>query len=104
MDFRLKSIIYFCADMAKMAAFYTDVIGLQPLPNDKYPADEWQEFQGDGLRLCLHRSSKAGSPQGNKNKLVFQVDDVGAARAHLIAHNVKMGVHHIWGEMEASDG
>lgn len=104
MTFQFKQIIYFCKDVPALTRFYVDVFGMRPIENTTYPSDEWQELDGNGFRLCLHKSGKPGSPAGNKNKLVFAVDDVGAAREYLIKHKVKMGVHHHWGEMEASDG
>ena len=104
MEFRLDQIIYFCQDVPRMTRFYVDVLGLSPIENPTYLPEDWQELQGHGMKLCLHRSGKPGSAPGNKNKLVFHVEDVGAARAHLIAHKVKMGVHHHWGAKEASDG
>ena len=104
MQFQLKHIIYFCADMKKMARFYTEVIGLRPVENPLYSPDEWLKLNGNGFDLCLHKSGKPGSASGNKNKLVFWVEDVAAARAYLIGHKVKMGVHHHWDEIEACDG
>lgn len=104
MQFKTKHIIYFCADMKKMARFYTEVMGLRPLPHPEFTPDEWLELEGGSFNLCLHKSGKPGSLQGNKNKIVFAVEDVGAAREYLIGKGVKMGVHHHWGAMEASDG
>lgn len=103
MKFQLNHIIYFCADMAKMTQFYTEVMGLTPLPGE-HPAEEWLELDGGTFKLCLHKSGKPGSAPGNKNKIVFLVEDVGAAREYLISKKVKMGVHHHWGAIDASDG
>ncbi len=102
--FNLKHIIYFCKDMKTMTAFYTDVMGLKIIPNPTYPLNEWVELDAGPFKICLHKSGSPGSASGNKNKIVFAVDDVGQARDYLIANKVKMGVHHIWPPMEASDG
>ena len=41
------------------------------------------ELDGGGFKLCLHQAGKPGSAPHNRNKLVFLVDDVGAAREPL---------------------
>jgi catechol 2,3-dioxygenase-like lactoylglutathione lyase family enzyme len=102
--FNLKHIIYFCKDMKAMTAFYTDVLGLKIIPHPTFSPDEWVELDAGSFKLCLHYSSSPGSAPGNKNKIVFAVDDVAQARDYLISKKVKMGVHHIWPPMEASDG
>ena len=107
MNFRIKHFIYFCQDMRCVTAFYTDTLGLRVVPNKDFGDDEWVELASTGaggLRLCLHKAGRPGSPPGNRNKLVFQVDDVGEARRQLIAKGVRMGTHHHWTEMDACDG
>ena len=104
MQFQLRHVIFFCADMEKMTRFYTEVMGLRAVAQPPYDPKDWVRLEGGVFTLCLHKSGKPGSASGNKNKLVFEVDDVGTAREYLLAHKVKMGVHHHWGEMEASDG
>jgi catechol 2,3-dioxygenase-like lactoylglutathione lyase family enzyme len=102
--FNLKQIIFFCKDMKAMTAFYTNVLGLKIIPNAQYTQDEWVELDAGAFKICLHKSRKPGSASGNKNKLVFAVDNVAQAREYLISQKVKMGVHHIWPPIEASDG
>jgi hypothetical protein len=93
--------------MRGMASFYTEALGLRVVPNKEFGPDEWLVLASpgrNGLRLCLHKAGKPGSPPYNRNKLVFEVDDVGEARRHLIAKGVKMGTHHHWPGMDACDG
>jgi catechol 2,3-dioxygenase-like lactoylglutathione lyase family enzyme len=104
MQFSVHQLIYFCHDMTKMYAFYTDVMGLVPEPGSAPPEEGWVRLNTDGFALCLHKTGKGSSKGADNKKLVFQVDDVAAARAYLIGHGVKMGVHHHWGTMDASDG
>ena len=104
MKFEIQSFIYFCNDMKTMVAFYTEVMGLKLTLRQGLAVDEWAELGGKGFKLCLHKAGKPGSPPKNRNKLVFRVDDVGAAREHLIENGVKMGKHHSWPNLEASDG
>ena len=104
MIFKIHSYIFFCQDMAKMTAFYNHVLGLKIQKNRYYLPDEWVELGGSGFRVCLHRSPSPSFEGRNKNKLVFDVEDVGEARAHLIANKVKMGKHHRWDIGEVCDG
>ena len=104
MNFKLKSYIYFCQDMDKMITFYRDVFGLKVNTNGIHSLDEWAEFKGPGFSLCLHRSPSPAFQGRNKNKLVFEVDDVGKARDYLISNKVKMGKHHKWDVGDACDG
>jgi len=104
MKFKLKQYIYFVKDMAVMRNFYVNILGINIIKNKTYPENEWLELGGNGFRICLHHSSKPGLKGMNKNKLVFSVEDTGEARDYLISHKVKMGKHHIWDEIEASDG
>ena len=104
MKFDIQSQIYFCKDMKVMVGFYTSILGLKLSVRSGLSVDEWAELDGKGFRLCLHRAGKPGSPPRNRNKLVFRVDDVGAAREYLIEHGVRMGKHHVWPHADACDG
>jgi hypothetical protein len=73
--------------------------------NRHYKESEWLELQaGKSFKLCLHRFPKPGSPSGNRNKLVFSVEDVAQARAHLLAKRVKLGEVKHWPSADACDG
>ena len=104
MKFDMDSYIYFCNDMKTMLDFYTRVMRLRLTRGTEFSVDEWAEFKGKGFKLCLHKAGKPGSPPRNRNKLVFEVADVGAARDYLVQHKVKMGKHMIWPNSEACDG
>jgi catechol 2,3-dioxygenase-like lactoylglutathione lyase family enzyme len=104
MQFALKQMIYFCADMEAMTAFYAGVMGLKVIENDAFSLEEWVELDGGAFKLCLHKAGKPGASERSRNKLVFEVPDVGKAREYLIAHGVAMGVHHHWEGCDASDG
>ncbi|MCW8131621.1 MAG: VOC family protein [Planctomycetota bacterium] len=104
MRFKMQSYILFAKDMARMRRFYEGVLGLKAATRPPYPAEEWLELKGAGFKLCLHRSSAPGSAPGNRNKLVFRVDDVKQARAWLVSKRVKMGAHHHWPHADACDG
>ena len=77
MKLELKRVVVFTADVAGLARFYGEVIGLAPLSRE----EGWVEFDAGACRLALH----AGKPRlGNRPpKLVFFATDVAAARALL---------------------
>ncbi len=104
MKFEIQSFIYFCNDMKTMVAFYTEVLGFKLTLRKGLSVDEWAEIGGEGFKLCLHRAGKPGSPPKNRNKLMFRVSDVGAAREYLVEHEVRMGKHHVWPSMDACEG
>ena len=104
MMFDIDGYIYFCNDMKTMVNFYTRIMGLRLTRETGFSVNEWAEFKGKGFKLCLHKAGKPGSPPRNRNKLVFEVTDVGAARDYLVQHKVKMGKHMIWPNSEACDG
>lgn len=103
MDFKLKQYIYFVKDMSGMRNFYVNTLGLKVMKNKLYSENEWLVLGGAGFKLCLHKSSDVGAVGSNKNKIVFAVDNVGKAREYLMSKKVKMGKHHVWDEIEASD-
>ena len=104
MKFKFKRYIYFCQDMEKMLSFYRDTIGLKAKTNGIHDISEWVELGGAEFNLCLHRSPSPAFEGRNKNKLVFEVDDVARAREYLVSKKVKMGKHHFWDVGEVCDG
>lgn len=93
MKFKINSYIYFCQNMTEMTQFYSDIFGLKIRRNKYHIPGQWVELAGSGFTLCLHRSPSPAFQGNNKNKLVFDVDNVGAAREYLVARGVKMGKH-----------
>ncbi|MEO8665307.1 MAG: VOC family protein [Ignavibacteria bacterium] len=104
MKFKLKQYIYFVKDMTSMRDFYVNVMGLKIIKNKFYPEADWLVLGGAGFKVCLHRSPEVGAQGNNRDKIVFAVDNVAKAREYLISKKVKMGKHHVWDEIEASDG
>jgi len=85
MQLRLSRIILFTANMDQMAAFYRDVLGFKLKTNDK----GWKTFDAGACEIALHGgASEAGA---RPPKLQFDVKDVAATRAALIARGAKMG-------------
>lgn len=49
---RFDGAMLFVKDLGRMTAFYSDVLGLQPIEETRL--DNWVEFKGDGARFSLH--------------------------------------------------
>lgn len=83
MDLELRRVILFTRDLAGMAAFYRDVLGLAEIGRE----DGWVDFDAGACRLALH----AGEPRigARPPKLVFYARDVSAARAGLLKRGLK---------------
>jgi predicted enzyme related to lactoylglutathione lyase len=103
--FSASSYILFVKDMEKLTKFYADAFGLKRVKNTRYKESEWLELQaGRGFKLCLHQFPRPGSPSGNRNKLVFVVEDAAAARAHLRGTGAKLGDIKHYGDSDVCDG
>lgn len=85
MQLRLSRVILFTADMERMTAFYRDVLGLRLRSDEK----GWKTFDGGACEIALHGG--AGVPGTRPPKLQFDVKDVAATRAALIARGAKIG-------------
>jgi predicted enzyme related to lactoylglutathione lyase len=86
----LRNIVY-VQDMAKMVAFYRDILGL-PInyPHlDDYSNAFWVEFQAGVITLCLHAG---GNPNVKPHapKIVFEVEDIDLEHQRLSGAGVKM--------------
>ena len=85
----VSRIMLFVYDVPKVAAFYRDILGLQPLDEI---TREWVELQAGSCTVALHHAGKPLSERGAASaKIVFGVKDVPAAKALLEARGVKMG-------------
>jgi catechol 2,3-dioxygenase-like lactoylglutathione lyase family enzyme len=91
----LRRAIVFAKDLERMTAFYRDGLGLRPMP--KTSSEGWVELDAGDSSLALHAIPAeiakdiaiANPPWARAStpiKLVFQTDDLGAARAQLKAH------------------
>jgi catechol 2,3-dioxygenase-like lactoylglutathione lyase family enzyme len=87
---KVDDVFFNVDDMDKAVAFYRDHLGL-PV---KYQSDDWVELDGGNVTIALRRygSGPVGRPElavGEGATLVFEVDDIEAARADLEAKGVK---------------
>ncbi|MEI6082990.1 MAG: VOC family protein [Verrucomicrobiota bacterium] len=103
---RIARFIYFTNDVARMVAFYRDILGLAILNPPRamdYDKSDWVQLASDGIEIGIHRAAKAGNTGLNRNKLVFVVDNVANAREQLGNRGVRMGKHHVASEFECCD-
>jgi len=85
----ISRVMLFVADVAGVAAFYRDKLGLQPLGAI---TPDWVELQAGGGTIALHKARKPLHERGEASaKLVFGVKDVVAGKALLEGRGVKMG-------------
>ncbi|MFO1079407.1 MAG: VOC family protein [Reyranellaceae bacterium] len=85
MQLEVSRIIHFTSNMAAMARFYRDVLGLVPLTD----APGWKEFGAGACAIALHRGP---APVRRRSpKVVFHSGDVAATRAALVARGARMG-------------
>lgn len=107
---RLCRAIIFAKDMKRMTDFYHDALGLPVVANQP----GWVEFDAGGVHLALHdippRIAKqtiiTTPPRAREEtpiKLVFEVDDLDAARRHLAARGATMFEPRSWGSCDGLD-
>jgi catechol 2,3-dioxygenase-like lactoylglutathione lyase family enzyme len=77
--------------MAKSVAFYRDTLGI-PV---KYESDDWVELDAGNVTIALRRfgSGPEGRPElgvGEGATIVFEVDDIEAAKTELEGKGVKL--------------
>ena len=56
----ISRVIVFARDLKRLAVFYGDVLGLQPLATTE---SGWREFDAGGCRIALHREAARRKPR-----------------------------------------
>jgi catechol 2,3-dioxygenase-like lactoylglutathione lyase family enzyme len=87
---KVDDVFFNVDDMDKAVAFYRDSLGL-PV---KYESADWAELDAGNVTIALRRygSGPEGRPElgaGEGATLVFQVQDIKAAKAELESKDVK---------------
>ena len=82
---KMARVILFTAQMEAMSDFYGNVLGLKQVTEEP----GWREFAAGAVTIALH--SGPASPGRKGPKLAFFAEDVGAARATLVARGAKFG-------------
>ena len=84
----LSEVIVYARDLERLSSFYTGVFGLSVVEGS--PDDGFIRFDTGPCKLCLH---SGGEDHGGQDapKVVFEVEDVAAARSYLQEHGVDVG-------------
>ena len=87
---QVDDVFFNVDDMAKAVAFYRDTLEL-PV---RYESADWVELDAGNVTIALRRygSGPEGRPElgvGDGATLVFQVDDIEAAKARLEGQGIK---------------
>ncbi|GAB4365232.1 MAG: hypothetical protein Kow00114_22340 [Kiloniellaceae bacterium] len=98
MALKLRRIIIFTDNMAAMAAFYGDVLGL-PLAGEEAG---WKSFAAGPVEIALHQGSRMLGRR--PPKLAFHAEDVPALREALAARGARMGRVLKSGDLTFCDG
>jgi catechol 2,3-dioxygenase-like lactoylglutathione lyase family enzyme len=95
---RLGRVILFAKDVARLGAFYRDVLGFAAVETG-HEAAEWMLLETGGAELALHRvpdpwnagieiTDPPSVRHASPHKPVFVVDDLRAIRDRLLARGV----------------
>jgi catechol 2,3-dioxygenase-like lactoylglutathione lyase family enzyme len=98
----ISRVMLFVRDVAEVAAFYRDTLGLQPLGKI---TPEWVEMKAGGCTIALHRVAKPLRQRGSASaKIVFGVKDVDSTRSLLESRGVTMGKVHSFSGIKICNG
>lgn len=61
MKFEIQRVIYFTTNMEAMSRFYSEVMGLEPLPASEAG---WKEFRAGGCNISLHSGKASAAGRG----------------------------------------
>ena len=84
----LIEVIVYVEDMDRMFAFYSEVFGLDVVEGE--PEHGFVKLDVGGTTLALHEG-REGELGRFAPKLVFEVEDLAAARDHLLGADVDLG-------------
>ena len=108
---KLRGAVLFVKEFDRMLGFYQGALGLAVLPGQ---SEGWALLDAGGATLALHAipeefakdiaiSSPPAAREETPLKLVFEVPDLDAARAHLAAHGAVVLEPKPWGACDVLD-
>jgi len=105
MKLKIARIILFVKDVAMVAEFYRDIIGLKVIGKIN---SEWTELETGSCNIALHKASKSGLKNSKKNdsavKIVFESKNVQKEKLMLEAKGCKIGKIFTYEGMSFCDG
>ena len=107
----LQGVMLFVKDLERMAAFYTEVLGMKVIADTRL--ETWVEFESSGSRFSLHAipadiasgvtiEAPPVPRERSVTKLTFEVADVEGTLARIEAMGLPL-LRRPWGGVEASD-
>jgi catechol 2,3-dioxygenase-like lactoylglutathione lyase family enzyme len=108
---KLRQAVLFVKQFVPMLRFYQGALGLPVLPGQ---SEGWAVLDAGGVTLGLHAipdeyakeiaiSSPPAAREETPLKLVFEVPDLDAARAHLASHGATVMEKKPWGACDVLD-
>jgi hypothetical protein len=87
----LAAVVLYVRDIPKMAQFYQQHFGYEPMPSTE---PGWLELKAPGgATIALHQAAKS-QKRGSEIKLAFAVRDVAAFRTRALRLGLRFGVLH----------
>lgn len=89
----LNEVILYVGDMDRAVRFWRDVMGFPvrfPADLADYTGQYWVVLNARSIDLVLHGGGQ-GRLGADRPTISFWTDDIQAARAHLVAHGVRVG-------------
>ncbi len=90
----LMEVILQVQNMNMQVAFYRDKLGLKVTHPEKavdYANEGWVTFDTGRCVLALHDGGRTRQGETPSHRIVFQTDDIQAARNKLLARGVQVG-------------
>jgi predicted enzyme related to lactoylglutathione lyase len=80
MQVKIQNVYQVTRDMGRSLGFYRDVLGMKMKFQD---GEKWAQLDAQGARFALSSPEEAGAAAASNTIIVFEVDDLAAARAAL---------------------
>jgi predicted enzyme related to lactoylglutathione lyase len=80
-------VAYSVTDVPRAVAFYRDLIGLKPT---SVAGEHWVEFEVGNTTFGIGHGAGIGILPGSQFSATFEVDDLAAMRARLVAGGVQV--------------
>lgn len=94
----LAFVAYSVRDVPRAAAFYRDVLGLEP--GDSF-GDHWIEFNVGTTAFGVGNGEMLGLVPGQSSGATFEVDDIAEVRERLLRHKVPVTELHDFPKCQA---
>lgn len=82
MNVKIQNVYQVTRDMSRSLSFYRDVLGMKVKFQD---GEKWAQLDAQGARFALSSPEEAGAAAASSTVIVFEVDNLGPARAALEA-------------------